>query len=184
MYFILQNDRDYESAVRINDPEGLPVDFDLMSGAAMSTQVVTPLVYTTNASKDDQICDFMDSSFPLMSDRFLELVKKAGVNNLQVYPAVLKSLTDGSVWNNYFGVNILGLVSCADLSRSTYSELMPRHYAFDELAIDVSKIDGAKLFRLAEHTQTIVVHGDICQYIVDNDPDFKLKGWTVGEIIQ
>lgn len=184
MYFTLINDIEYETSVTVNDPEGLPIEFDLMSGSVMNTPIETPLVYTTNAGKDDEIRDFLDSSFPLMSAKFLDLVKQSGVDNLQTFPAIIKSLEDGTVWENYFGVNILGLISCADLPKSTYDEIMPGHYCFDELAIDTSKTMGTLMFRLQEHSPTIIMHSDIGQHIVDNDPDFELKGWSVGEIIQ
>ncbi|SMF61153.1 hypothetical protein SAMN02745866_03978 [Alteromonadaceae bacterium Bs31] len=184
MYFKLINDIHYESSVNIYEPEGLPVEFDLMSGFMMSADIKTPLVYTTDAAKGDEIRDFWDSSFLLMSKKFLQLVQQAGVDNLQVYPAVIKSLEDGTVWENYFGVNILGLISCAVLSKSSYDEIMPGHYAFDELAIDLSKTQETLLFRLQEHSPTILMHNDIGKHIVDNDPDGELKGWSVDDVIQ
>jgi len=85
-----------------------------------------------------------------MSQKCLDLFEGAGVDNLQTFPAIIKSETDGTVWDNYFAVNVLGLISCADLSKSTYTEIMPGSYRFRELAIYPEKAKGALLFRLQE----------------------------------
>ena len=86
--------------------------------------------------------------------------------------------------SDYFGVNILGVVKCADLSQSTYDEIMTGHYAFDELAIDASLINNQLLFRLQEHLPTIIMHRSVGRYIKDRDPDKTLAGWSVKKIIQ
>jgi len=185
MYFKLVNDIEFDSPFVINEPEGLPVEFDLMSGEEIKVSVKTPIVYTTNAKKGDRLRDFLHSDYMLMSGKFLDLVKKSGVDNLQIFPAIIKSTEDGHVRENFFGVNILGLVSCADLSKSRYDEMMSGYYCFDELAIDVNKIpQGLLMFRLKEHAPTVIIHHDIGQYIYANDQEDDLAGWSVDEIIQ
>ena len=184
MYFTLINDLKYDSEFHINDPVGLPASFDLMSGKAMPTDIRTPLVYTTNAQKGDELRAFFRGSFTIMSAELLKLFKESGVDNLQTFPAIIRSTEDGNIWDNYFGVNVLGLISCADLSKSSYSETMHGHYRFKTLAIDSTKTDGALMFRLQEHTPTIIIHRSVGRYIKDKDPDKILKGWSVGNIIQ
>ncbi len=186
MYFKLINDIGYDSPFVINDPENLPVEFHLLSGREMKVPVNLPLVYTTDAKKGDELRSFLDSSFTLMSADFLDLFKKAGVANLQTFPAVIKSTEDGYVWDNYFGVNIIGMIECADLEKSKYTEIMPGHYRFKELAINSARIpDGLLMFRLKEHLPTIVIHRSVGRLIKDTDPERKtFRGWTVGKIIQ
>ena len=76
------------------------------------------------------------------------------------------------------------MIQCADLSKSTYDEIMPGHYIFKELAIHAEKAEGALLFRLKEHIPTIIVHKSILTFIVENDPDESLIGWEADAIIQ
>lgn len=65
-----------------------------------------------------------------------------------------------------FTVNILGMISCDDLSKSTYDENMPGHYIFNELAIHTEKkTKDILLFRLQEHSPTIVIHKSVLNYI-------------------
>lgn len=142
------------------------------------------MVYTTDAKAGDTMRDFLDGSLPIMSKRFVNLLKDAGVDNFQLFPAIIKSKVDDTIWDDYFGVNILGLISCADLSKSTYSEIMPGHYKFRELAIDAEKAKGVLLFRLEESITEIIIHRSVGRYIRDHDPDKTILGWSVKKIIQ
>ncbi|MEJ2393436.1 MAG: hypothetical protein P8Z77_01425 [Candidatus Thiodiazotropha sp.] len=82
-------------------------------------------------------------------------------------------------------MNILGIISCDDLSKYTYDEIMPGHYIFNELAIHTEKkTKDILLFRLQEHSPTIIIHKSVLKYIVDNDPDETLLGWEADDIIQ
>ena len=184
MYFSLINDIKCNSDIYIREPKDLPTELDFMSGEEISIQVDNPMVFTTNAKAGDKLRAFYKSSFTIMSKAFLALMQEAGVDNLQVFPIVIKSTEDGTIWDDYYGVNILGVVKCADLSQSTYDEIMTGHYAFDELAIDVSLINNQLLFRLQEHLPTIIMHRSVGRYIKDRDPEKVLAGWSVKKIIQ
>ena len=183
MYYSLINNMRYESHVVINDPKGLPIALSFMSGSAISIELDNPLVFTTNAVKGDEIRDFLKGAITLVSKRFLDILTGV-VDNLQVFPAVIKSEVDETVWEDYFVVNILGIIACADLANSEYDEIMGGHYIFDELAIDATKTKGALLFRLQEHTPTIMMHFDVGRHIALQDPDKTLKGWSVKKAIQ
>jgi hypothetical protein len=184
MYYILINDISSDFDSTLNEPTDLPRDVNFISGSIITHKFDNPLIFTTNAKSGDTMVDFSRGSITLMSKLFLELLQKSGVDNLQVFPAIVKSEEDGTTWNNYFAVNVLGMVSCAVLSKSTYNEIMPGHYIFSELAIDSSKGKDALLFRLQEHSPTILVHRDVIRYIIDNDPDENLLGWEFENIIQ
>ena len=185
MYFTLINDIRYDSDKYLKDPVGLPTKFDLMSGERLDWIPDEPLVYSTNAKQGDELRDFSHSSFTLMTKKFFQLFLDAGVKNLQPVPAIIKSEEDGYVWDNYVGVNVIGVIACADLAKSRYSEIVPgAHYRFKELAIDATKCNGALMFRLEEHLPTIIMHKSVGRYIMNQDPDRLLKGWSVGRIIQ
>jgi len=184
MYFTLINKLTFDSEVTIDEPEDLPVELDFIGGDFITIPVDNPMIFTTNAKAGDAMLDFEDSSFPIMSKRFLKILQDAGVDNLQTFPIIIKSNEDGTIWEDYYGVNILGMIACADLSKSTYTEIMPGHYRFRELAIDAEKAKGALLFRLQEHSPTIIMHRSVGRHIKESDPEKTLLGWSVGTIIQ
>jgi len=184
MYFILKNDILMDNVFEINDPKDISDELRFMSGSAITLAVKNPLVFTTTAKQGDQLRDFDDRTIPLMSKRFLEIIQGAGVDNVQAFPVVIESEVDGTKWGDYFAVNILGRISCAELDKSEYTEIMPGHYRFRELAIDAEKTKGALLFRLQEHTPTILMHKTVGKYIIENDPEETLLGWDIGDVIQ
>lgn len=184
MYYSLINNIRYESEITINEPKSLPLELSFISGRVISIPIETPMVFTTDGKKGDILRDFLRGSITLVSKRFLDILQGAGVDNLQTFPAIVKSTVDGSVWNDYFAVNVLGMIACADLNKSTYSEIMPGYYKFEDLAIDANKAKGALLFRLHEHTPTIMMHFNVGKYISSQDPDKTLKGWSVKKAIQ
>jgi len=184
MYFTLVNDILSDSHIKFNAPDGLPVELDFMGGETISLEIELPIIFSTNAKSGDKLPDFKKGSFTIMSQHFIDLLQSAGVDNLQLFPIVIKSDIDGTTWDGYFGVNILGVIECADLNNSTYDEIMPGHYNFDELAIHPEKAQGKLLFRLKEHLPTIIMHRSVGRYIKGSDPEKNLLGWTVKKIIQ
>lgn len=185
MYFILVNDNSPEFNFYINAPDNLPREIDFISGDLIKNdELETPLVFTTDATTSTNMLDFRRGTVTLMSKKCFDLFKGAGVDNLQIFPAIIKSETDGTIWDGYFAVNVLGLISCADLSRSTYTEIMPGSYRFRELAIHPEKAKGALLFRLQEDPPGILMHRNVGKYIIANDPDETMTGWEADDIIQ
>ncbi len=184
MYFILKNNIFLEPEIGFRQPENFSHNLSFLSGRMITTPIDYCLVFTTNAKAGDAMVDFQDSSFPVMSKRFLEIIQAAGVNNLQTFPLIIKSEEDCTVWDNYFVVNVLGMIACADLSKSTYHEIMPGFCLFDELAIYAEKAEDTLLFRLQEDPTTIIMHRSVGRYIKSQDPDKTLVGWSVAKILQ
>ena len=181
MYFQLK--RDKFITIGIVEPEGLPLDLSFLRGAVIKTSIA-PMVFTTNANSQESLPDFSGGSIPVMSQRFLTLLMRAGVDNLQTFPIVIKSEIDGTKWDGFFAVNILGLIQCADLAASDYSEIFHGLYDFDVLAIDTSKTNDMLFFRLQESPSTIIMHKSIGKYLMENDPNQMLTGWDIEEIVQ
>lgn len=182
MYFQLTIDKFYDFG--IEEPKDLPLELDFSNGSLITEAIQEHIVFSTNASKGDQLPDFWDSSIPAVSKRFVELLEGAGVNNIQKFPAIVKSEEDETIWDGYFAVNILGVIACADLNKSDYTEIFPGSYSFNELAIDARKANGALLFRLEEDPSIILIHKSVGKYIAQMDPDDTLVGWDAVEVIQ
>jgi hypothetical protein len=168
----------------IEEPENMPLELDFMNGSIITIPIDKPLIFTTNAGAEDPVPDYWDSGVPVMSERFVKLIEESGVTNIQKFPAIVKSKVDESVWDNYVAINILGVIKCADFSRSQYTEIFPGHYRFSKLAIDSEAPKGELMFRLYENPGTIIIGKKVGKHIMLNDPDEIITGWDVKEIIQ
>src|SRR3989442_11378692 len=94
-----------------------------------------------------------DSGILLFEDKMLASLAEAGVDNLDVYGALIEDSTTGRSFTNYKAVNIIGTVAAADLEKSTYEAPSGTPIIdtdFDSLAIDEKKTGGLLMFRLAE----------------------------------
>lgn len=114
---------------------------------------------------------------PVFSNKLIGELKKCGVDNLQTVPAVLRNETTGESWNEYSLVNIVGLLSCADMEMSEYTIIGTRPNSdiplahFQKLIIDEARANGQYLFRLAEEPSTILIHESIKNHLMSNPPE-------------
>lgn len=84
MYFTLLNNILSDFEFSLNEPSHFPSKVNFISGSMITHEFDDPLVFTTNAKTGDAMLDFSKGSVTLMSKRFNELLKEAGVDNLQV----------------------------------------------------------------------------------------------------
>jgi hypothetical protein len=134
------------------------------TGRRFETPPPTPVEVTLNPEFPGIMVPMFDSGILLLSDPMLAAIRSAGVDNLDTYDAVIRDPATGKSYTNYKAVNIIGVVACADLSKSTYrapsgSALVDTD--FDSLAIDEKKTGGALMFRLAECVTAIVIHAKV-----------------------
>jgi hypothetical protein len=105
---------------------------------------------------------------PLMSNEFYEAMREAGVDNLDVYDAIIRS-EDGSVeYHGYKAFCIVGLISAADLKNTIFSPDNPSRLfdaSIERLEIDESKTNNVLCFRLAEYTGSIFIHEKVKQHL-------------------
>jgi hypothetical protein len=115
--------------------------------------------------------DMYDGNICLMSDAMVRALKDAGVDNIDVYPAVLKNIETGETYS-YQAVNIVGLVSAADLGRSEWESYDGDglfDVNFSRLEVDTAAAKGALIFRLAENTGTILIHEKVRERLEKQD---------------
>jgi len=122
---------------------------------------------------------------PVISVRMYETLLKAGVDNLDVYDALLASEDDKIQYTGFKAFNVIGLVKAADLQKTAFSadnESRLIDSSIDSLAIDDSKAKGLLLFRLAEYVGAVVVHESIKRAIeAQNMPYVTFR--EPGEVI-
>lgn len=105
-----------------------------------------------------------ESEYPIMREDLLTALQAAGVDNLQLFDAVVRDPETGKEYTNYKAFNIVGVVAAADMDAS---ELMQTSSStmidvdLDSLVIDEEKAKPFKLFRLAESVNAIIVSNNV-----------------------
>lgn len=106
--------------------------------------------------------ELMDLGIPLMSKRLADVLVQAGVDNLELFPAVLRNASTGQMYD-YYVYNLLGLVPAVDVPMPPSPDLQGSKLetfmdASMNMLTDESKVGGYRMFRLAEYVTVIVVH--------------------------
>ena len=107
------------------------------------------------------IPDFLEFDAPLCRTDLIDALHEAGVDNLDMYDAVLIDPDNGARHTTHKVVNIIGAISAADMAKSdailhTGGPIIDAD--FDSLTVDEKRARGALLFRLAESTNAILIH--------------------------
>lgn len=131
-------------------------------GHLIDEPVPEPLDYTIDPDYPGSMLPMYDIAQLLLRDDLMASLTKAGVDNLQSFRATILDPNTGLKHEDYSAVNIVGVVSAADMDGSTR---MPGEVGFDRLALDHARPGGVLLFRLAEAVNAIVVHETVRQQI-------------------
>jgi len=147
-----------------------------ISGRVINVPVPQPLEFAVTPDEDDRnpekpgaLIELHQFGVVLMSDRLLKALREAGADNLQAFDAVIRDPGFGTTATNYKVVNVVGVVSCADMERSVYDppDGAPLiDVSFDSVIIDEKRAAGHLLFRLAESLSAIIVHQRIKDHLL------------------
>jgi len=144
-----------------------------MTGNLISDEPGKPLEFKIGSYGEAGPLDFHEQIIPVLSKRFLNALYEIGIDNIQAFPAILIDESERS-WGDYFAVNILGIISCANLDKSSYTNIGAGVIDIEYLIIDYGKTDSTLLFRLAEDPSIIVIHEKIFDKLDSFiDPPFK-----------
>lgn len=178
MYYRLLEDFDNFCGV-LNDPE-IMYEIDFVRGQVIGDEDIkridNPLVFQVDCTRDRPPMHLDGISIPVMSKELVALFQKHGVDNLQLFPALLKNEKTGDTWTDFYAVNIVGLIACADMDASDHSVIGRRPGSdfplahFHRLVIDEKKAHGHYLFRLAEEPHVILINDEIDQALCNNKP--------------
>jgi hypothetical protein len=155
--------------------EVLNTDVSWRTGHRFGAPPPVPVQVELNPEFPGEMMPMFDSGILLFSNRMLEALAAAGVDNLDSYDAVIRDPASGKSWTDYKAVNIVGVVACADLSKSKWSAPggTPLVDAdFDALVIDEKKAGDALMFRLAECVTAIVIHEKVRRSLEEHRIDF------------
>jgi hypothetical protein len=184
MYYVLDRSwADHPARVMDDVPFFEDIDFDL--GERISARVPQPLRFKLepldpNANDvGPDMPEFFDESVPLFREDLIAAMQEAGVDNLDLYDAVIYDPDTKKRYTNYKAVNIIGAIAAADMSKSK-ATVHPGgpviDVEFDELVLDETRTGGVLIFRLAEATGTILVHERLRDHLL-------AKGFTALEFL-
>lgn len=160
-------------------PSGF-VAFFLINGKELPKQTYRDdFVFEMSSGFDEKLP--MDDWFPssnLMSQKMLNAILSTGVENVQSWPTSIR-LSSGKIRSDYFIVNIIGSIPCANPNKSNSTALADSQFFFD-LTIDPDKLGKLKIFRVAESKIDIIVHKDVANAITTA----KLHGVKLVSVVK
>lgn len=112
--------------------------------------------------------EYYKGPIPLFRDDLLAALLEAGVDNLDMYEAVILDPDTGEKHHNYKAVNIVGVVSAVDMARSntTVNPGGPLiDVDLDGFTVDDTRPAGLLVFRLAEKLSGIMVHESVVKHL-------------------
>lgn len=158
-YFVMTCNGVYPSAAMADEPEEGGASW--FHGRPITMSMPNPLIYRLDPQRPGNIREMMDDlSRPLMSDSLVAALSAVGVDNLQLFDAVIEDPATGATHTNYKAFNVIGVVDAADMSKSVCmgtSDSTMIDVDFESLAIDDTKAAPFRLFRLAQNVSTIIV---------------------------
>jgi hypothetical protein len=161
----------------------LAEEHSFLSGKWIDLVCDQPFYCEVDCTVDESPCHFLDELVPIFSSEILEQLQLAGIDNFQKFPVTLRNSALGLEWPNYFAVNVLGMIDSADLSRSSYDDIMPGDddgtpelVHFEELVIDPVKARGALMFRDLRSPEQIIFDDKIIDYLKSSRP---ADGWRI-----
>lgn len=105
---------------------------------------------------------YMDPAV-IVKKQFCQKLMSLGIDNIELHPVIIQDNVRNREIHDYVFMNIIGRVSCADMTRSEYSELGDDMNIIDKLVIDTSKTNGLEFFLVHEDTDCIVISERVYQ---------------------
>ncbi len=123
------------------------------------------LLYNIHSKRRGNLKAMYKLDAPLIRVDLLQVLIDAGVDNLQLFEAVVRDTASGEEHKNYRAFNVVGVISAADMSESSVmhdGSLTGLDHDFANLVLDEQRIPSKLLlFRLAESVNAIIVHEKI-----------------------
>ncbi|QSQ20742.1 hypothetical protein JY651_36755 [Pyxidicoccus parkwayensis] len=152
-----------------------PKEWELHEGVSVRhwfpKNVIFPLADDWGIELTDSIPNSLNLLFA--SERLKVFLEEHSGARIEFLPIQLQNQKDRLVPEPYYLLNLLEVVECVDLEKSKFrrSAMDPEFIAwFNHLVLDEARIPPqAKLFRLKEKPNLILVREDLAQTIIDAD---------------
>jgi hypothetical protein len=103
----------------------LPRSVEFTGGTPIVEPLPAPLLFDVDYPQGEQPGHMLGRIVPVVSRLLVEALTRAGVDNYQIFPALLRNPDTGSQWSDYFAFNVVGLVDAVAAQSSTYDVIMP-----------------------------------------------------------
>lgn len=160
----------------------LDPEISFIDGEVQSLSPDTTLRFGLNCPRDQFPGHFFPGSIPVVSARFVEMLRAAGIDNFQVFPAILEGI-GGAEWHDYFAFNAIGVVDSLDLAKSDGLEIMPEGEDgepslcdFSHPVVDPKKVRGLLMFREARMPPLLIFDDRLEQFLIKFRPP---EGWGI-----
>lgn len=115
--------------------------------------------------ESDILPDYFDTlKSPIGSERFKTALSRIGVDNVEFVPASIQG-TPKPVQMNYYVINVIGRIACIDRVHSLLSNSGGQVARIISLTLKPEAIAEAKMFRMHEYPEIIVVSDDVASAI-------------------
>ncbi|WP_437762364.1 DUF1629 domain-containing protein [Sorangium sp. So ce281] len=167
--------------VRKNPP--IPDNVDFLSGVPIHSPLPDPLVFEVNHPTGVPLGHLMGSTIPVASKRLVEVLRQVGVDNMQIFSALLRNAETQEEWSSHVAFNVIGMVNAVDREASKFDEIMPGPGAmpslvdFDEVAISRAKAMDLRMFRIPDNPTFFVVHESVIAALRREAPP---EGWGIS----
>lgn len=139
----------------------------LYEGVSVKSWFPTDSVFQLDDDHGIRLADSIPNTLNLLivSEKLKQVLGEKSGADIEFLPVHIRNHKGRIVKEPYFIANILGSVECVDRERSRFrnSEIRPDQvFTFYRLALDASKIPtDAKLFRLKEQTDLVIIREDL-----------------------
>jgi hypothetical protein len=166
MYYSLDTDGQENTYMGLE--EGQNSHVSLMRGRLLDIsahEIELPYRYTMTVDQEEEtrLYDWYPGAY-LMTQRLVNALQGAGVDNLQLFPCEIKREDNGEEVTGYTTVNVIGRLACAVSDASTSMPIGNSNY-YTNLAIDPSKAKGQLMFRLKESPLLVLLHESVVRAI-------------------
>jgi hypothetical protein len=155
-FFLTQNLFENLEMIEIVGASPATAEFEWTAGVAFDREVPKDTLmldpaYGTNFP------DFFDTTIPVMSQRLIDAIAAAGVDNLVAYPMTLQRKDTQAQFEGYRAVNIVGCVDAVDASQSPHRTRFGKPHFEGKIVIDPNVAGDRQAFRLTYGPALIVV---------------------------
>ncbi len=150
-------------------------DYNFQLGMPITTgDVPNPLVCPTDHVGPEDFADYLNNQLPVVSRRFVQALRDAGVSNFEEYPADILNRDTGQRWTGFVAINIIGSLKCVHVEASSGSDIGGNCIIYHDITLRKEVINNHLLFRVDEACATIVIHESVKRHLASVSP--KLTG--------
>ncbi len=170
-YFIFQQNTLIKGGAAVLDSVPDNIDsLEWMQGKTITSLMTqSPLLLDLSLESGSFRGAIIDGFLTLYHRRLCTALTEFGIDNIQYFPVVLRDQENGKTENDYFLVNVIGLLDCVDMNKSKVN-WWPSGMGFDfvSIVIDENKTQGLSIFRLKDDPTKVLIDEKLKRHLHEN----------------